>query len=223
MLLFRTGDKGDDVLDGHAVLARFLAPPMLEDQAGCLLHCREGTADEMVGIDDHPYIMFGKFLFIHCIERGRNNYNGDMGKLLAEDVTEGKDLIRFLPSAMDHHRVGSCVHIRPGPCQGIIHALVQDQAFDAGDDHEILGLLSLFACSDLLAEILYGVLLLQDIGAEEGVLLQPYLILDDNRRYPDPLQGLHIEDKMLQLATGVTVKDDGLGRHFHDLIDGTQA
>ena len=120
---------------------------------------------------------------------------------------------------MDHDGVRACRRKGEGPFQRVLHALFQDQALNPGADHELLRPLGFLARPDLFAEVLNAVLGLDDLRAEEGILLQAGLVLNDHHGHAHPLQGADCIDKMLRQPAGVSVEDNGFGGHFHDIVD----
>ena len=100
---------------------------------------------------------------------------------LPEPVTELKYLIRFLSPAVDHYPVCSCFHKSSGPFKRVIHALFKDQRLYPGYDHEVVRQLRLFSRRDLRAHFLDRRLCLLNFRPKEAVLLEPLLVLYDNR------------------------------------------
>ena len=76
---------------------------------------------------------------------------------------------------------------------------------------------------DLVSEVLDVILYLFDVGTEERVLLQPYLIFDDDGRDTESLQRADHEYEMLGKAASIAVVDDGFGRCFENIADGVHA
>ena len=99
-----------------------------------------------------------------------------------------KDLRRVLLSAVDHNGIGT----RPckGKCtlKGVLHAALQNQAFDPRTDHEILGFLCLLARLDLGAEVFDRILRLFHLGAKQRVLFQTRFIFNDHHGNAHALQ-----------------------------------
>ena len=76
---------------------------------------------------------------------------------------------------------------------------------------------------DQVAEALDRILHLGDVGAEEGVPLESGLVLDDDGRNTETLEGPDGEDEVLRSPPRVAVVDDRLGRHLHDVVHGLEA
>ena len=74
-----------------------------------------------------------------------------------------------------------------------------------------------------MAEALDGVLCLHGVGAEEGVLLEAHLVLDDDGGDAETLEGADGEDEMLDLSAGVAVVDDGLGGDLEGVVEVVEA
>ena len=124
---------------------------------------------------------------------------------------------------MDHDPVRAGLDVRRRPRHGVLHAHPENEALDAGDDHEVARHLRPLALCKSVAEVLDRVLRLVRIGAEEGVSLQAALVLDHDGRDAEPLERLDREDEVLGLSAGVAVVDDRLRRHLDDVAHGLHA
>ena len=71
-----------------------------------------------------------------------------------------------------------------------------------------------------MGEVFDGILYLCDVGAEQRVLFQPFLILDDHSRNAKPLKGADHEHKVLGNPSGIAVIDDGLGGGLENVVGG---
>ena len=193
---------------------------MLQNGTGGFHHGGIGAANEMIGVDDHAGSGVAERLFRHIVVAGGNQHHRHIRMLPLERRHESHDLVRLLLLAMDHDAVGSGRHIGVGPGQGVVHSLLEDQTLDPGNAHEVLRYLRLLYCGNLPAEPLDGVLLLDHIGAEEGIFFQPHLVLDDDGGHAQALQRADVEHQMLHQSAGIAVQNNGLGGHLHDLLDG---
>ena len=143
--------------------------------------------------------------------------------LPAEGVGKGEDLRRLLAARVDHDAVGARRHISGSALQSVFHPLFEDKALDARDDHEIVRALRLLTRRDLRREVLDRVLLLLDLRAEERVLLEADLVLQDHGGDAHALQGVNVVDEVLDEAARIGVEDDWLRRHVHDVVDRADA
>ena len=162
-----------------------------QDVFGCLLHGREGTPGELIGVDDDIDTVGRKFGFRDRVKRGRDNDNRRCCVKGAERVAEGKDFRRVLFAAVNHDAVGSGFDIRLGTREGIFHPFFQNQAFDAGNDHKVIGKLYLFARGNLLRKVLNRILRLLDFGSEKRIFLKSRFVFDDNGRNAHAFQRAH--------------------------------
>ena len=178
---------------------------------------------QLIGIDDDVGAPALPFLLGHAVEGGRYQHDGRFRILRPEFFDKFKDLRRILFPAVDHDSIRPGFREGESPGQGVLHTPLQNQALDPGTDHEFSGALSFLPGADLLAEIFDAVLRLLHFRAEEGVLLQPRLVLNDHHGHAHPLQGADRVDKMFRQSAGIPVKDDGLGGHLHDIVDGPEA
>ena len=137
-------------------------------------------------------------------------HNGYEGVLLVETLTELTDILTSLLLRVNHNAIGTTLlYVCTAALQCIVNALASNETLAAGNNHEVLGHLSVLACTYLLAEMLYSILCLDGIGAEERVFLQSHLVLNDNGRDTVAFQGANSKDKMFQFATCVTIVDNG--------------
>ena len=123
---------------------------------------------------------------------------------------------------MNHNAVGT--GISKGKCsgEGVLHTTLKNEALNARDNHEVVGQLNLFTCGNLCTKILNGCLRLFDLSAKQGILLKAGLILNDDSGNAHALQRTHVVDKVFRQAAGISVKNDGFGGDFHNVINGTQ-
>ena len=143
--------------------------------------------------------------------------------LSAECIAECDDLGGALLARVDHDAVCSRRNVGIRPCERVVKALLEDQALDARDDHELLCALRGLARCNLLGEVLDGILRLRDLRAEERVALCARLVLDDDGGDADALEGADVVGKMLRGSARVHVENDGFRRDIHDLVDGLDA
>ena len=68
-----------------------------------------------------------------------------------------------------------------------------------------------------------GILRLNSIRTKKRILLQTYLILNDDSRNTQTLQSAHCENEMLQFSTRVTIIDDWFGGNLQRIIQIMQA
>ena len=123
---------------------------------------------------------------------------------------------------MDHNTIRSRCYESSGTVQCIFHASLQDQAFDSGNDHEIICQLCLFAGCDLGTEVLDAVLSLLHIVSEEGIFLKSGLVLNNDGGNTHFFQCSHCVYEMLRQSAGISVKNNGLRGHFRHVINGTE-
>ena len=194
-----------------------------EDGFRRLLHGGEGGAGQLIGIDHDIDPAGFELLLRDGVEAGGHHHQGGAGIPGAEALHELEDLRRVLLSGMDHDGVGAGGHEGEGPGQGVLHPLLQDQAFDPGADHEILCPLGALAGGYFFGEMLDGILGLGHLRTEEGILLQAGFILDDHHGDAHALQGPDRIHKMLRQSAGVPVEDDGLGGHLADFVHRAEA
>ena len=120
---------------------------------------------------------------------------------------------------MDHDTVRAGLYEGKGTLECIFHTLLEDQALDTGDDHEIIGELCFFTGSDLLGELLDRRLGLLHLSTEERILLKACLILDDDCGNAESLKRSDSIYEVLGKSACITVKDDRLGGNFGDILD----
>ena len=92
-------------------------------------------------------------------------------------------------AAVDHDAVRSGSTERVRTFQRVRHSLFEDQALDAGDDHEIIGQLHLFPGGDFFAEMLDGILCLLRLRAEQRILFQADFVFNDDGGNAHALEG----------------------------------
>ena len=153
-----------------------------------------------------------------AVKRGRHDDDGRLAVLCAEAVTELVDLGGILLATVDHDAIRPGIPEREGTGERIFHATLKNQAFDTRDDHEVIGELDLLASCDFGTEFVDGSLGLLDLGAEEGVLLQTRLVLDDDGGDAHTLKGADVVHEVLGQPTRVTIEDDWLGGDLHDVV-----
>ena len=71
--------------------------------------------------------------------------------------------------------------------------------------------------------MLNRILRLLDFGSEKRIFLKSRFVFDDNGRNAHAFQRAHRVDKVFDKASGIAVKNDGLGRHFHHIINRAKA
>ena len=196
---------------------------IFQNRSGGVLHRRESGSRELVGINDDVRAELLPFLLVDSVERGRNEHDRRISVFRTELFNEFLDLGRVLLAAMDH----DCVRAGLDECectrQSVLHAAFQDEAFDSGADHEVARFLRGFARPDLRREVFDAVLRLLDFGAEQAVLFQPGLILDDDHGNAHAFERAHRVDEMFRETACVAVEDDRLRGDFHDVIDRAEA
>ena len=196
---------------------------VLEDALGALHHGGIGAAKHVVGVDDDIDAPVGEFLFGELGVGGGDSHDGGVGVFLAEALAELLDVHAVLVLGMNHDAVGASLDVGEGTFEGVLDGLASDEAFDAGNNHEVAGDLRLLAGADFVAEALDGVLCLHGVGAEEGVLLEAHLVLDDDCGDAETLEGADGEDEVLDLSAGIAVVDDGLGGDLEGVVEVVEA
>ena len=124
---------------------------------------------------------------------------------------------------MYHDSIRTGSNKRSCPLQCILHALLKNQAFDSGDDHEVICQLSLFTSCNLFTKFFNRRLGLLNLSTEERILLKSLLILDDYCRNAHSFQTSHSIHKMLCQSAGITVKNDRFCSNFHNIVNGAEA
>ena len=90
----------------------------------------------MVGVDHNIDPVRLQLLLPYLIISRRNYHKRCISVRLPEPIRKVKDLIRLRRARMDHNAVRPCFHIGVRARQRILHALIQDQALDPGDQHK---------------------------------------------------------------------------------------
>ena len=158
------------------------------------------------------------------VVRRWDEHDGHLGELGLERCHEGSDVLARPVLGVDHHRVGAALgHVDPGAGERVLEASPGDEALDAGHDHEVGRAQRTLARGDLGGELLWVCLLLHAVGAEERVLLEADLVLDDHGGDAYALERAHVVHEPLGAASRVSVEDDRLGGDLHDLLDGVEA
>ncbi len=195
---------------------------MRQDGLGALHHGRVGRPQHVVCIDNHVDAPSGQFLFGKLVVGRRDSDDRGMGVLLAEARAEFLDVLAALVLGVDHDAVGAGRHVGMAAFQGVVDGLARDERFAARNHHEIVRNLGILARTDLGAEPFDGILGLDGVGPEQGVLLEAHLVLDDDRRNAEAFQGANRKAEVFHLSTGVTVEDYRLGRHFKSVVQVVQ-
>ena len=131
------------------------------------------------------------------------------------------DLVRLFGLGVDHDAVHPCLQINPGAGECVFHAGAGDQAFDAGDDHEVVGGLHFFAALDFLREH-FGFLQNLTGAGFQAVAFGKYFVLDDDRRDAGPFHFGHHILEGVGVAAGIAVNDHGFLRDGQDFLNGMQ-
>lgn len=188
-----------------------------------LHHRRVGRPQHVVRIDDDIDAPGGQFLFGKLVVGRRHGNNRSVRILFAEALAEFLDVLAALVLGMDHDAVGTGSHIGMAAFKSVVHGLARNKRLATGNHHEIVRDLGVLARADLGAEALDGVLHLDGVGPEQGVLLEAYLVLDNHRGDAEAFQGAHGKAEMFHLSTGIAVEDDRLGRNFERIVQVVQA
>ena len=216
-------NQADDVLDGHAEFLGLGRSAVLENTLGDLDHGRVHAAQQLVGVDHDANTGLRQFILGRAGIRRWHRHQRHAIIELCVSPAEGHYLVGSWLLAVDHNavRAGSDVGLAAG--QRVVHVGLENQTFDAGDDHEVVSHLRMLPAGDLVGEVLDVILYLLCVGTEQRVSLQPFLIFNDHGRDAQTLQRADHEHEMLCDATGIAVKDDGLGRGLENIADGVHA
>ena len=141
-----------------------------------------------------------------------------MGVFFAESPAELTDILTRLILAVDHDAVRTRLYIGISTFEGVTHGFAGNKAFDTRNDHKVTGDLGILPCSDLIAETLDTILSLDSVSTKKGILLQTDFIFNDYRRNAVTFQSSHSKDKVLDLATRVSIKNNRLGGAFKDIV-----
>ena len=114
------------------------------------------------------------------------------------------------------------LQINAGAVEGVFHAGAGYETFDAGDDHEVIGGLHLFATFDFLREH-FGFLQSLSGSRFETVAFGEYFVFDDDRRDAGAFHFGHHVLEGIGVAAGIAVHDHRLLRDRQDFVDGVQA
>ena len=185
-------------------------------------HGRVGATEHVVRVDDHIHAPTGKLLFGHMVVCGGNNDQRYRGMLLAEALAEFLDVFARLVLAVDHDAVGTGFHIGETTFKSVFDGLACDKTFATGNDHEILRDLGALAGTDLFAETLDGVLRLDGVCSEQGILLEADLIFNNHCGHTETFQRTDRKYEVFDFSTRVTVVDNGLGRTFQGIVQPMQ-
>src|SRR5690606_14753442 len=219
----RARNQLEDLVDGHHPVVTLLGALVRQDRPGGLEHCRVGASQQLVGVDDDVDAALLQFALVHAVVARRHD-DERFGRLeFAEPAAELEYLRRVLLAAVNHDAVRARREIGPGTRHRILHALVQDEAFDSGNDHEVVGGLGILASHDLGGKVLDAVLSLRHIVAEQGVLLEATLVLYDRRRYAESLERAHGELEMLVLPPRIGIVENWLRGHLEHFVQRVHA
>ena len=123
---------------------------------------------------------------------------------------------------MNHNRI--CTSFRKSKCssQGIIHALLKNQALNTSANHKLFGLLSTLTCTNLFTEVRNSCLCLLYLCTKETIFFQACLILNNHHTNSHTLQRTDRINKVLCQTTSIAIKNNRFSGHFHDIINSTK-
>ena len=124
---------------------------------------------------------------------------------------------------MNHYSIRPCLSESKSSLQSILHAFFQNQTFDSGTNHKVLGSLSMLACPNLLGKGLNAILGLLHLSAKERIFLQSRLVFNNYHRHAKALQASYGIDKVLLDSPGVSVKNNGFRGDLSNVLNGSEA
>mmetsp|Transcript_20347 Transcript_20347/g.41595 ORF Transcript_20347/g.41595 Transcript_20347/m.41595 type:complete len:226 (-) Transcript_20347:223-900(-) len=174
----------------------------------------------MVGVDAHREASGGQLRLGHTRVRRwhRDERQRRAAHLLAVATREGHHLLRRALLRVNHNRVCAGRGVGPRAPQRLLHACSGDQGFDARDHHEVGRAARADARADPGAELLGVDQLLRTLSAEERILLEAALVLQNARADPELLERAHRVPKHLGMASRVGVVDERLARDGERLL-----
>ena len=123
---------------------------------------------------------------------------------------------------MNHYSIRPCLSESKSSLQSIFHTLFQNQTFDSGTNHKVLGSLGILACPDFLGKGFNTILCLLHLCPEERIFLQSRLILYNHHGYPKTFQASHSIHKVLLDSAGISIKNNGFRSNLGNILNGSE-
>mmetsp|Transcript_156 Transcript_156/g.401 ORF Transcript_156/g.401 Transcript_156/m.401 type:complete len:724 (-) Transcript_156:318-2489(-) len=202
-------DHRDHVLDRHHRAVHLLGARVLQDRLGHREHGGVRGAQHVVGVDDDRDARCGELALVDDVVRGRDDDDG-LGvrpERVPVQLAELEDLVGRLLARVDHDRIRTGLRVGRRSLERLLHSHAGNECLDARDHHEVRRAAGLAPGLDLLAERRDVLEDLRTLGAEERVLLQPRLVLDDARADAHLFERADGELEDLRLTPRVRVVD----------------
>jgi hypothetical protein len=159
-MLLDSRNQIDQVVDGHEVLFRLECATMAKNLFGGPEHRRVCAAQQMIRVDDDANTVPSKLVIPRAVVRRWNYEQGSALRKFSVVFAERDHFRTRLFVAVDHEPIGARFDISIRAAKRVFMAFIQNETFNAGEDHKLAGDLRPFSGRYLARETFDGVLCL---------------------------------------------------------------